>query len=629
MALQTREIEVNMSPREGAVSNLEKRKSTILREAQENLALSNSPIYAPNLEERLKGIEPKGRIISHSFLLNNLYNTTNILLNKIKINSSDNEEMKEVKAKELELLSACVEAITPVMKDFASQEYPNSTLNFIQPSEGKAGSVHINMQGDPQKVKLDRNSKKGLYNVIDKVTKLTSYMELNSPTFQGHIVSAIKKYNADLAQMYEGVEVRQAARSNNDIINDLKRSVEMLIRDDSLGGPVIDRERAEHDLAKKLSNHGLDLIRIPVEENINPQEEVLNQAKTCVLRATWDGFIERPQSTDMLSPALQAVLHKGKEKVDPRLYKFEESPIWSICEKSEEFRKFKFDIAKGLAREGFPPEAIKDLSYADIAYIINVEHLPTSRAEEKFQRKNIARTDGVRIKSGREAFVKKYVQEHEKDIRTLLVINKTPLETVNSVISDMKKGKSPLFDGHHNYSINNPSYYEKVTGKDFMSMNRDVVFIDKGVHQVVHMLENNVNAVGRVVMHDAKSSFRTVFKDKESGKKFYYAIRIKEGIEGLTSFNCHAIFNRDFLSGLTFEEPQEEKKHNDAQKTDHEIEDNINRIRSKSSQLQDRKEQNNEPDIKPRENRDRPIGRNDYRGTKGLYLKKNKITSRR
>ena len=60
-----------------------------------------------------------------------------------------------------------------------------------------------------------------------------------------------------------------------------------------------------------------------------------------------------------------------------------------------------------------------------------------------------------------------------------------------------------------------------------------------------------------------------------------------------------------------------------------EIEDNINRIRSKSSQLQDRKEQNNEPDIKPRENRDRPIGRNDYRGTKGLYLKKNKITSRR
>ena len=66
--------------------------------------------------------------------------------------------------------------------------------------------------------------------------------------------------------------------------------------------------------------------------------------------------------------------------------------------------------------------------------------------------------------------------------------------------------------------------------------------MDKKTHDLLHSLENNVTAKGILLdKEDGKASHRTIFTDKQSGKKFYLAIRVKDGIDGLLGLHREKI----------------------------------------------------------------------------------------
>jgi hypothetical protein len=374
----------------------------------------------------------------------------------------------------------------------------------------------------------------------------------NAPDFQTKRVDALKEWNQNLMDKMGGKDIRQKIKTDEEVLEYCQQRCAWLLRDDSQDDYKVDRARAENDLSSELARHGLELIRVPVEENISPEAKAENQVKSCVLRAAWDGYIERPK-TDTLSPALKEVLHKGLERINPRNYNLDESPVWQICAQVPEFKKFSFELTEGLGKQGFPPEHIKDLSYSDIAYIINVEKQPTAEQQMYYQYKGVKRVDGVKFSSNRIKNVKKFTQDHEGDLRLMLDLHGTMSKTdINNVIEEMKNGHSNILAGHHNYTISNPEYFEKETKKSFLDMNNNVITVDKNVHTLIHMLENNVDRMGRIGRADT-SSCRTIFADKKSGKKFYYAIRAKEGIEAILGFNHEVIYNKKYLSDKAVE----------------------------------------------------------------------------
>ena len=129
-------------------------------------------------------------------------------------------------------------------------------------------------------------------------------------------------------------------------------------------------------------------------------------------------------------------------------------------------------------------------------------------------------------------------------------------EFANDVVEKMRTGKAvdSYFDGHHNFPLSDPEGYEKATGRSWTQMNSDVRLLSKDVHTLLHATENNVNAIGKIIREDAKSSHRTIFENEQNGQKFYFVIRVKENIKSILGFNHEAIFDKKYLSELVLEE---------------------------------------------------------------------------
>ena len=555
MPLNTRDVTVDYLPQEGIV-NLDQRykekDADTAQKAQNNLALEDVSIYAPGLDADY--LHQTNREISYSYALANIYRSINTIDSKIQIRPSDDEATKKYKQMEKDLFGMLTKKLENIYPEVLKTEYPDSGLKF------ENGRVSANMKGDPVAELTDAALKEKISAYLGNLTQITEAIKKDSPDFQASSMRFLDEYTSKINEKIEGNKVITKEKTDEEIIGMVKKNIAILIRDDSNSPESykIDRERAVTTLAQKLSPLGMDLEVVPIEEK-SPQEEVLSQAKTCILRAAWDGFIERPKQYSCSKTLQNILLHPRPGNSKPEYYHLQKNEIWKLCEKLPEFVEIKSDLQKALANRQFPPEKVAELTYADMAYLICEQRQSDSSEVERRQKRGKNEVDGVRmISSGRAKFFENYVKKHANDLKKLLAAKGMPIQEINTTLDTMRSGKSvDIFDGHHNFAINDPDRFCKLTGKEWWEMNDYVVLMDKKAHTLLHSLENNVTSRGVLLSEEeSKTSHRTIFTDKKSGKKFYLAVRVKEGIDGLMGLHRETIYNKEYLTENSFENGQ-------------------------------------------------------------------------
>lgn len=551
MPLNTRDVTVDYLPQEGIV-NLDQRykeKDTdIAQKAQNNLALKNVSIYAPGLDADY--LHQTNREITYSFALANIYRSINTINDKIHIRPSDDEATQKYKQMEKDLFGMLAKKLENIYPEVLKTEYPDSGLKF------ENGRVSANMKGEPTAELKDEALKEKISKYLGNLTQITEAIKKDSPTFQASSMRFLDEYTSKINDKLTGKKVITEEKTDEEIIDVVKKNIAILIRDDSNSPESykIDRERAVNTLAQKLAPLGMDLEVVPIEDK-SPQEETLSQAKTCILRAAWDGFIERPKQYNCSKTLQNILLHPQPGDNKPEQYNLEDNEIWKLCEKLPEFEEIKSDLQKALANRNFPQEAVAELTYADMAYLICEQRQADSSDVERRQKRGKNEVDGVKmISSGRAKFFENYVNKHAEDLKKLLAAKGMPHQEIKTTLKTMRARKSvDIFDGHHNFAINDPDRFCKVTGEEWWKMNNHVVLMDKKAHTLLHSLENNVTYRGILLNEEeSKTSHRTIFTDKKSGKKFYLAVRVKEGIDGLMGLHRETIYDKNYLSDNSF-----------------------------------------------------------------------------
>ena len=633
MPLNTRDVIADFLPQEGTIdigSQAKEKDLNIAQKAQENFALQKNAIYAPGLDEDY--LKSAHREISYSFALANIYHSLDKINGNIKIKSIDDENTIKNKTDEKFLLGKFSEMLEKIFPEILKNEYPNSVAKF------ENGKISANLKGDPLPLQHDEGLAQRLSSYLDDLQSFVSIMKRESPNFQTTSMKYLDNYATKIADKLAGKKVVTEEKSDEDIIEGVKRNIQILIRDDENepADKKIDRPRAVNDLVKKLSPLGMELAVIPVVERA-PRDEMLSQAKTCILRAAWDGFIERPTQYNC-SENLQYILnHPRPSDNKPEQYNLDKNEIWQLCEKVPELYEIKADLQKALANRGFPPEKTAELTYADMAFLICEQRQATSADVKKRQNEGKNEVDGVKLQSsGRAKFFKKYAENHGDDLKKLLEAKGVSQAEIKETLKLMKAGKSnDAFDGHHNFAINNPDIFCQVTGENWWDMNKHVVLMDKKAHDLLHSLENNVTAKGILLdKEDSKASHRTIFTDKQSGKKFYLAIRVKDGIDGLLGLHRETIYNKNYLSDNVFEE---HKTHTASQQIDNAKQSNqaaLHHANERRIKLNNQKSAENDANRKTENTppkKERRVIRKDYLGLKnkgGIPKSNNLIKSR-
>lgn len=85
---------------------------------------------------------------------------------------------------------------------------------------------------------------------------------------------------------------------------------------------------------------GMQVEIIPVKEE-TPNEEALRQAKTSILRAAWDGFIERPSPYNCSQTLQHVINHPTPGNTDAEKYKLEIMKYGNYVKKYLNFLQLK------------------------------------------------------------------------------------------------------------------------------------------------------------------------------------------------------------------------------------------------------------------------------------------------
>ncbi len=640
MSLKLRNVVVDFTLNDGVVSSgfaFKVKDMEIAQKARENYVgtASDAAIYAPGLDaEYLKKVN---REVSYSFALSSIYRSLNSLDNKIKISDKDPNKQKAIYEKGIiKLLKERIEAVYP---QILAQEYPETAAKFDN------NILKVQLKGNAHLVQFDEDLKKRLSDITNHAQVFVAAVKEISPNFQAKTMQHMADFTSKVDDKMAGKKVVMGEKSDQEIIDDVKETIGFLIKDDSQCPVKVDHQRAVMDLAKKLAPLGMQAEVVPVKEETT-QEEAVRQAKTSILRSVWNGYIDR-QSPYSCSKTLQYVLnHPAPSNYNEKQYELEKNEIWQLCEEVPEFSSFKGDLKRALVNRGFPPEKVEDLTYADIAFLINESRQADSAKVKKWIENNNV-IDGVKTGSrgGKRAkYLRNYHKKHGKDLKTIFTLRGASEEERNKALMLMQDGKSNdkvdikyvenvlaaqnvskedigktvavmregkknnedyniddlkkvldapeitptvtnvisgmyedrckvSYNAHHYFAINDPDTFCRVTGKKWWQMNEpsNIVLMDKKTHDLLHSTENNVKGNGQMMdREDSTTSYRTIFQDTESQKKFYIAIRVKEGIEGLMGLHRETIYDPEYLMKL----PVQEKENQQPLETENKLEEN-------------------------------------------------------
>ena len=581
MPLGERAVTVDYLAKEGRVEPnpfLQKKEADRAYKAQQNMEESKE-----NFSFYTSG--QKNREISYSYALSQLYSNMQYFIDNVQESKDASES--ETKTKSLLRMSAAQQKklIQDIYPQVLASEYPASHATFSK------YKIDVKTPGEPKKLELneeqfaalkklskdiheladlseiyytkskDEHEKLESHGIYDRDQKKLDARQLNT------VIPNLEKLSTTLIQKNDGKIIRQ---DNSEIMETLRRSIgKYLIRDDRNAAINIDRQKAEQDIANRLSPYGMQLVVRKVKKQ-TLEEELITQTKTSVLRAAWDGYIAQPKSPRACSETLKELINmRGKEKfnqlptIDAENYDLSQSKVWKVCQEMPVFKKIEGELQKALSQIHFPTEKLNDLTYQDVAWLVNAYHTPDAQEVKERQENGLSDINGFMLKSsGKKNYYKHFANEHEKDLRALLAKQDYDKEFINDAVKKMKAGKTvtdkdgnELFNAHHNFPINDPNYFEETHPKlKWTDMNDydNIVTMDKDVHKSLHCTENNVTGNGYIT-EDAGESNRTIFTDSKTGEQFYYLIQVDDGIKAVTGFNNEIIYDKDYLQSHIFE----------------------------------------------------------------------------
>lgn len=581
MPLGERAVTVDYLAKEGRVEPnpfLQKKEADRAYKAQQNMEESKE-----NFSFYTSG--QKNREISYSYALSQLYSNMQYFIDNVQESKDASES--ETKTKSLLRMSAAQQKklIQDIYPQVLASEYPASHATFSK------YKIDVKTPGEPKKLELneeqfaalkklskdiheladlseiyytkskDEHEKLESHGIYDRDQKKLDARQLNT------VIPNLEKLSTTLIQKNDGKIIRQ---DNSEIMETLRRSIgKYLIRDDRNAAINIDRQKAEQDIANRLSPYGMQLVVRKVKKQ-TPEEELITQTKTSVLRAAWDGYIAQPKSPRACSETLKELINmRGKEEfnklqtIDAENYDLSQSKVWKVCQEMPVFKKIEGELQKALSQIHFPTEKLNDLTYQDVAWLVNAYHTPDAQEVKERQENGLSDINGFMLKSsGKKNYYKHFANEHEKDLRALLAKQDYDKEFINDAVKKMKAGKTvtdkdgnELFNAHHNFPINDPNYFEQTHPKlNWTDMNGydNIVTMDKDVHKSLHSTENNVTGNG-YISEDAGESNRTIFTDSKTGEQFYYLIQVDDGIKAVTGFNNEIIYDKDYLHNHIFE----------------------------------------------------------------------------
>lgn len=581
MPLGERAVTVDYLAKEGRVEPnpfLQKKEADRAYKAQQNMEESKE-----NFSFYTSG--QKNREISYSYALSQLYSNMQYFIDNVQESKDASES--ETKTKSLLRMSAAQQKklIQDIYPQVLASEYPASHATFSK------YKIDVKTPGEPKKLELneeqfaalkklskdiheladlseiyytkskDEHEKLESHGIYDRDQKKLDARQLNT------VIPNLEKLSTTLIQKNDGKIIRQ---DNSEIMETLRRSIgKYLIRDDRNAAINIDRQKAEQDIANRLSPYGMQLVVRKVKKQ-TPEEELITQTKTSVLRAAWDGYIAQPKSPRACSETLKELINmRGKEEfnklptTDAEKYDLSQSKVWKVCQEMPVFKKIEGELQKALSQIHFPAEKLNDMTYQDVAWLVNAYHTPDAQEVKERQENGLSDINGFMLKSsGKKNYYKHFANEHEKDLRALLAKQDYDKEFINDAVKKMKAGKTvtdkdgnELFNAHHNFPINDPNYFEQTHPKlNWTDMNGydNIVTMDKDVHKSLHSTENNVTGNG-YISEDAGESNRTIFTDSKTGEQFYYLIQVDDGIKAVTGFNNEIIYDKDYLHNHIFE----------------------------------------------------------------------------
>lgn len=581
MPLGERAVTVDYLAKEGRVEPnpfLQKKEADRAYKAQQNMEESKE-----NFSFYTSG--QKNREISYSYALSQLYSNMQYFIDNVQESKDASES--ETKTKSLLRMSAAQQKklIQDIYPQVLASEYPASHATFSK------YKIDVKTPGEPKKLELneeqfaalkklskdiheladlseiyytkskDEHEKLESHGIYDRDQKKLDARQLNT------VIPNLEKLSTTLIQKNDGKIIRQ---DNSEIMETLRRSIgKYLIRDDRNAAINIDRQKAEQDIANRLSPYGMQLVVRKVKKQ-TPEEELITQTKTSVLRAAWDGYIAQPKSPRACSETLKELINmRGKEEfnklptTDAEKYDLSQSKVWEVCQEMPVFKEIEGELQKALSQIHFPTEKLNDLTYQDVAWLVNAYHTPDAQEVKERQENGLSDINGFMLKSsGKKNYYKSFVKKHEQDLRALLAKQDYDKEFINDAVKKMKAGKTvtdkdgnELFNAHHNFPINDPNYFEQTHPKlNWTDMNGydNIVTMDKDVHKSLHSTENNVTGNG-YISEDAGESNRTIFTDSKTGEQFYYLIQVDDGIKAVTGFNNEIIYDKDYLHNHIFE----------------------------------------------------------------------------
>lgn len=581
MPLGERAVTVDYLAKEGRVEPnpfLQKKEADRAYKAQQNMEESKE-----NFSFYTSG--QKNREISYSYALSQLYSNMQYFIDNVQESKDASES--ETKTKSLLRMSAAQQKklIQDIYPQVLASEYPASHATFSK------YKIDVKTPGEPKKLELneeqfaalkklskdiheladlseiyytkskDEHEKLESHGIYDRDQKKLDARQLNT------VIPNLEKLSTTLIQKNDGKIIRQ---DNSEIMETLRRSIgKYLIRDDRNAAINIDRQKAEQDIANRLSPYGMQLVVRKVKKQ-TPEEELITQTKTSVLRAAWDGYIAQPKSPRACSETLKELINmRGKEEfnklptTDAEKYDLSQSKVWEVCQEMPVFKEIEGELQKALSQIHFPADKLQDLTYQDAAWLVNAYHTPDAQEVKERQENGLSDINGFMLKSsGKKNYYKSFVKKHEQDLRALLAKQDYDKEFINDAVKKMKAGKTvtdkdgnELFNAHHNFPINDPNYFEETHPKlKWTDMNDydNIVTMDKDVHKSLHCTENNVTGNGYIT-EDAGESNRTIFTDSKTGEQFYYLIQVDDGIKAVTGFNNEIIYDKDYLQSHIFE----------------------------------------------------------------------------
>ena len=287
MPLGERAVTVDYLAKEGRVEPnpfLQKKEADRAYKAQQNMAESKE-----NFSFYTSG--QKNREISYSYALSQLYSNMQYFIDNVQESKDASES--ETKTKSLLRMSAAQQKklIQDIYPQVLASEYPSSHATFSK------YKIDVKTPGEPKKLELneeqfaalkklskdiheladlseiyytkskDEREKLESHGIYDKDQKKLDARQLNT------VIPNLEKLSATLIQKNDGKIIRQ---DNSEIMETLRRSIgKYLIRDDRNAAINIDRQKAEQDIANRLSPYGMQLVVRKVKKqtrNANPNK---------------------------------------------------------------------------------------------------------------------------------------------------------------------------------------------------------------------------------------------------------------------------------------------------------------------------------------------------------------------